>query len=191
MWFETFIANYGKSDLQLDGFVENAINYALGKNEVLKANFNLKAKNIDLNEFTVFANTAPNQAESKQATGVIMIPANLDLTIKADAEKVDYNDIVLNHFTGGLNIRDSAIVLSETGFEIIGCQASMSGKYASISTRRADFEYKLVAKDFDVQRAYKEIKLFHDLASSAEHASGIISIDYTLTGKLNEKMYPI
>ena len=60
-----------------------------------------------------------------------------------------------------------------------------------MSPLRANFEYNLVAKDFDVQRAYKEIKLFHDLASSAEHASGIISIDYALNGKLNEKMYPI
>jgi len=55
MWFEKFQAGYGKSDLQLDGFVENAINFVLGKNEILKANFNLKSNNIDLNEFSVYA----------------------------------------------------------------------------------------------------------------------------------------
>jgi AsmA protein len=120
-----------------------------------------------------------------------MIPANLDLTIKAEADQVSYNDIKLNQFTGGVNIRDGGIELTETGFEMIGCQASMSGKYASTSPLRANFEYKLVAKDFDVQRAYREVKIFHDLASSAEHASGIISIDYSLSGKLNEKLYPI
>ena len=231
MWFETFQANYGKSDLQLDGFVENVINYVLAKNEILKANFNLKAKNIDLNEFAVYASstsssrtystasspatsatsttasptnsstasstnssTASSTAtteEEQTAAGVIMIPANLDLTIKAEADKVLYHDVVLNHFQGGMNIRNGGIELSETGFEMIGCQTIMSGKYASTSPLRANFEYKLVAKDFDVQRAYKEIKLFHDLASSAEHASGIISIDYSLSGKLNEKMYPV
>ncbi len=120
-----------------------------------------------------------------------MIPANLDLTIKAEVDRVLYNDIVLNHFQGGMNIRDGGIELSETGFEMIGCQVGMNGKYSSISPLRANFEYKLVARDFDVQRAYKEIKLFHDLASSAEHASGIISIDYSLSGKLNENLYPI
>ena len=210
MWFESFQANYGKSDLSLDGFVVNAINYVLAKNEMLKANFNLKAKNIDLNEFAVYGSSKPSSTSSEASSassspassetapsdtqtssGVIMIPGNLDLTIKAEADKVLYNDIVLNHLTGGMNIRDGGIELSETGFEIIGCQATMSGKYASTSPLRANFEYKLVAKDFDVQRAYHEIKLFHDLASSAEHASGIISIDYTLSGKLNEKLYPI
>jgi AsmA protein len=191
MWFETFQANYGKSDLQLDGFVENVMDYVLAKNEILKANFNLKAKNIDLNEFAVYAASTPAQAESQAPSGVILIPANLDLTIKADAAKVAYNDLVLNHFLGGMNIRNGGIELSETGFEMIGCQVTMNGKYASTSPQRANFEYKLVAKDFDVQRAYKEIKLFHDLASSAEHASGIVSIDYSLNGKLNERMYPI
>jgi AsmA protein len=205
MWFEHFQAHYGKSDLQLDGFVENAINYVLAKNDILKANFNLKSKNIDLNEFSVYASSKSSQPDTKTsqtdsktlqtdtttAAGVIVIPQNLDLTIKAEADKILYNDITLNQFTGGVLIRDGGIELSETGFEIIGCQATMSGKYASTSMTRANFEYKLVAKDFDVQRAYKEIKLFHDLASSAEHASGIISIDYSLSGKLNEKMYPI
>jgi len=215
MWFESFRATYGSSDLQLDGFVENAINYVLAKNEILKANFNLKSKSMNLSEFTVYESStatssvpppgsstslsaAPSSvstnishAETQSASGVIMIPANLDLTIKADADRVLYNDIVLNHFTGGMNIREGGIELSETGFEMIGCQVGMNGKYTSISPLRASFEYKLQAKDFDVQRAYKEVKLFHDLASSAEHASGIISIDYSLSGKLNEKMYPV
>jgi AsmA protein len=218
MWFEYFQAHYGKSDLQLDGFVENAINYALAKNDILKANFNLKSKNIDLNEFSVYAPSKTLSTETQSAnssskalsaetqsanlsstvsqtevpaSGVIVIPQNLDLTIKAEADKILYNDVMLNQFTGGVLIRDGGIQLSETGFEIIGCKATMSGKYTSTSMTRANFEYKLVAKEFDVQRAYKEIKLFHDLASSAEHASGIISIDYALSGKLNEKMYPV
>src|SRR6185295_17458826 len=95
------------------------------------------------------------------------------------------------NFQGGMNIRNGEIELSETGFELIGCQVSMKGKYSPQSFVRAGFEYQLEAKDFDVQRAYKEIKLFHDLASSAEHASGIISLDYSLSGKLNEQMFPI
>jgi AsmA protein len=191
MWFETFKAEYGKSDIELDGFAENAINYVLSKNEILKANFNLKAKTIDLNEFTVYAGSTVVGSGDQSAGGVIMIPTNLDLTIKATADHVLYNDMSLNSFQGGINLRNGEIELTETGFELIGCQVSMKGKYGNITPLRANFEYQLQARDFDVQRAYKEIKLFHDLASSAQHASGIISIDYTLSGKLNENMLPI
>jgi AsmA protein len=192
MWFDSFDASYGKSDLQLNGFAENLINFVFGKNEILKANFDLKSKNLDLNEFTVYATSSPSSpSDSATATGVIMIPGSLDLTIKADADRILYKDITLNHFQGGVNIRNSAIELTETGFELIGCQVSMKGKYSSLSPTRASFDYSLQAKEFDVQRAYREIQIFHDLASSAEHASGIISIDYSLNGKLNERMYPI
>jgi AsmA protein len=55
----------------------------------------------------------------------------------------------------------------------------------AINPLRAGFEYHLKARDFDVHRAYQKIKLFHDLASSAEYASGIVSLDYSLSGKLN------
>jgi AsmA protein len=190
MWFDSFLAEYGKSDIRLDGFAENVINYVLSKNEILKANFNLKANNIDLNEFTVYAG-AQAQTNNSPSGGVIMIPANLDLTVKATADRVSYNDILLNQCQAGINLRNSEIELTETGFELIGCQVSMKGKYSSITPQRANFEYQLQARDFDVHRAYQEIKLFHDLASSAQHASGIISIDYTLSGKLNENMSPI
>jgi AsmA protein len=191
MWFETFKAQYGKSDIQLDGFAENVINFVLGKNEILKANFDLKAKNIDLNEFEVYSGNVPSSPGNQASEGVIMIPANLDLAVKATADQVIYNDITMHNFESGVNLRNSEIELDETGFKLIGCQVSMKGKYSSISTSRAKFEYHLVAKEFDVQKAYQQIKLFHDLASSAQHASGIISFDYSLSGKLNENMYPI
>jgi AsmA protein len=191
MWFETFKAEYGKSDILLDGFAENVINFVLGKNEILKANFNLKSKNIDLNEFEVNAGNASASPGSQSSSGVIMIPVNLDLAVKATADRVTYNDITLQNFQSGINLRNSEMELDETGFNLIGCQVSMKGKYSSISTSKAKFEYHLQAKDFDVQKAYQQIKLFHDLASSAQHASGIISIDYMLSGKLNENMLPI
>jgi AsmA protein len=67
----------------------------------------------------------------------------------------------------------------------------MNGRYSPVTPQRAGFDYRLQVRDFDVRRTYQEIKLFHDLASSAEHAAGIISIDYSLSGKLDEQMHPI
>ncbi len=47
------------------------------------------------------------------------------------------------------------------------------------------------AKDFNVQRAYKEIPMFHDMVTVAEKAQGIISVDYNVKGDLNGNMGPI
>jgi AsmA protein len=42
-----------------------------------------------------------------------------------------------------------------------------------------------------VARAYKEIKLFRDMASAAKSAEGVISLDYKLSGRLNANMQPV
>jgi AsmA protein len=67
----------------------------------------------------------------------------------------------------------------------------MNASYKSLTPQSAQFDYHLQAKDFDVQRAYREVKLFRDLATSAAKAQGIISLDYKLAGRLNANMYPV
>ena len=198
MWFDQFLAEYGATDLRLDGFLENAINYALGGSRILSGNFNLNARYINLDEFAAnpSGTGAASHAEDPVAggpaiKGVIMIPANLNLVLKAEAEKISYDGITLDHFNGGVNISNAGIELTQTGFSLIGAQVNMSGKYHATSPVRAAFDYHLLAKDFDIHRAYQEIKMFRDLASSAQHAQGLISLDYSLSGKLNEEMHPV
>ena len=53
------------------------------------------------------------------------------------------------------------------------------------------FEYQIQASDFNVKKAYKEIKIFRAMASAAEKAEGVISLDYKLQGRLNRKMEPV
>jgi AsmA protein len=49
----------------------------------------------------------------------------------------------------------------------------------------------LTLRTFDIKKAYNQIKLFHDMASSAAGAEGIVSLDYQLSGKLNSSMRPV
>jgi AsmA protein len=67
----------------------------------------------------------------------------------------------------------------------------MNASYKSLDPQRALFDYHIQAKDFDVQRAYKEVKLFRDMATSAAKAQGIISLDYSLSGRLDASMRPV
>ena len=63
--------------------------------------------------------------------------------------------------------------------------------YGSESPEKAFFEFEVLAKDFDVKRAYKEVKMFREMASAAESAEGIVSLEYKVGGKLNNAMQPI
>jgi len=67
----------------------------------------------------------------------------------------------------------------------------MDAHYGSQGPVKAFFDYHLQAIDFDINRAWREIKLFHDMAPSAGKAYGIVSLDYKLKGKLDGSMHPI
>jgi len=88
-------------------------------------------------------------------------------------------------------IDSSRLKLNQTGFNIIDAPVIMDATYQSLSPTKAYFTYHINAQNFDVRKAYNEIKIFHDLAPSAANAQGVVSIDYNLSGKLNSEMYPV
>jgi AsmA protein len=200
MWFTHFKGRFGQSDFSLEGFLNNAINYLFSDRAKLSGNFNLNAHLISVDEFSNFSSPDTSNRPKKSTypkdsltaeTGVVMIPGTLNLTLKATVDKVLINGLELNNFTGGIVIDSSRVRLTETNFDLVGANVLMDGLYFHSSPSKANFEYHLQAKDFDVKRAYREVKLFRDLASSASKAEGIISLDYQLKGKLNSKMLPV
>ena len=186
IWFESFKGTYLKSDYELTGFLNNTINYAL-KNEPLHGQFNLKSNLINADDFMAFSGDTTQKTE----TGVFIVPSNLDLNFIADVKKVKYNGMELINAKGEMQLKQSVMTLKQTGFELIGAPVIMDATYKSLSSKRADFSYHINAKEFDIKKAYKEIKLFHDMASAAASAEGIVSLDYQLKGKLNAAMYPV
>ena len=196
MNFDAFTANYGKSVITMDGALSNVIDYAVKPNSTLQGNFNLKSGLIVADDFMAFASgpapTAP-VAVSKSAapSGVILVPANLNLNFTADVKKVKYSGMDINDVKGQMTIKDGQIQLKQAGFNLIGAPVVMDATYGSINSQKAYFDYHITAQEFDIKKAYNQIKLFHDMASSAKSAEGIVGLDYKLSGKLASDMKPI
>ncbi len=191
MWFDVFKASYGKTNFTLNGNLQNVINYVMQSKSLLKGNFDLKSDKIYVDELMVYASVKGDTTSKSASTGVILIPDNLDVTFSANAKKVLYNGLQLDSARGNLTISNGTLTLKETGFNIIGAAATMDATYVSKSPIKAYFNFHINAKDFDINKAYHQIELFHDLASSAAYMKGIVSLDYTVKGKLNNNMMPI
>ena len=190
MKFDQFTANYGKSVIVLNGALSNVINYAVQPNSPLKGVFHLTSGLIIADDFMAFAGT-PAPAKPTKSSGVILVPSNLDLNFTADVKKVKYMGLDISDAKGQMTITNGQILLKQTGFTLIGAPVVMDATYGSTTPQKAYFDYHISAKEFDIQRAYKEVKMFHDMASSAAHVQGIVSLDYKLNGKLNADMRPI
>lgn len=192
MNFNNFSAIYGQSYFKMDGYMQNGIDFVLSEKGVLKGNFNINANYINIGEF--MSNSAKNQAENNPtiaATGVVIIPPNLDLQFNCLAQKVDFDELKMQNLKGNVTINNGKLQLKKSGFDIIGSNVTMDVIYGSESPEKAFFEFEVLAKDFDVKRAYKEVKMFREMASAAESAEGIVSLEYKVGGKLNNAMQPI
>jgi AsmA protein len=188
MNFDAFTAQYGKSTMVLNGALSNVIGYATKPGAVLNGSFDLKSDMLNANDFMAYS--GQSQANSGSA-GVILVPKNLNVTFIADVKKVKYNGIVINNAKGQMSINSGAISLKNTGFTIIGTPVTMDADYISTSPQKAFFNYHITAKDFDIKKAYNNIKLFHDMVTTAAYTEGLVSLDYQLSGKLNSNMQPV
>lgn len=198
--FQEFKAVYGKSDFTLNGTLQDMASFIFAKKKTVKGNFTLRSNYINIDEFMALepGNNRKQSEEIKalksanpKESGVVLIPPGLNIQLNARAVKVSYNDLIINNFNGSLGINRGTMALTNTNFNLIGCNVQMSANYRDRGPMRAEFDFHLQAKDFDVKRAYNEVALFRNMAAVAANAEGIISVDYTLKGNLNANMKPV
>ena len=72
MNFSNFKGKYGQSDIAMNGYVLNVINFYLSDKEILKGNFSLTSNFLNVNELmpTETANSNKNQAST--STSVLL-----------------------------------------------------------------------------------------------------------------------
>lgn len=201
MSFNNFLAAYGQSDFTMNGYMQNVFNFVTTNTGVLRGSFKVSARYINVDEFmsntasNTTITTAPTKTEppktAPQQTGVIIIPANLDLQVLANAQKVNFEKLNLQNATGYLKMKKGKLTMQNTGFNLIGCKVTMNANYQAITPQKANFDYGIKATDFDIKRAYNEIEVFRKMASAAEKAQGIVSLDYQLKGRLIGNMEPV
>ncbi|MEO6232461.1 MAG: AsmA-like C-terminal region-containing protein [Ferruginibacter sp.] len=192
MNFTNFRAVYGQSDFTMNGYMQNVIDFMLTDIAVLKGNFNINSNYINVDEFRQGATVDTSSKQTTAAgTGVAIVPPNFDLQLNALVNKIDFEELKIENLRGNLVINKGRVQLQQSGFDLIGCRVNMDVTYANKSTQTAAFDFKVKADSFDVSRAYKEVKMFREMATAAKDAQGIISLNYQVAGVLDENMQPI
>ncbi len=187
IWLLNTIAKYAGNQFVLNGYLLNILNYTL-KNEVLKGELQVETGNIKVDDFMAFASTT---SSSGKPSGVVLLPNNLSLVLSADAKRVLYNGLVINDLRGSIKLDSSKLILQQTKLRVAGAIVTADGFYKSVNPNKAFFDFKLKADSFDIAKAYREVKMFRDMATSASSTKGLVSLDYKLSGTLNNQMLPV
>ena len=150
----------------------------------------------------MYAPTAPTKEAKEETTststptvtsekGVVIVPKPFDFNLNANLKKVVFQGLDILNLRGSTQLKRGTLSLKNVNFKVIGVTAQINAKYGDETPKRAHFDFDIKAENFDVQRAYKEVKLFREMASMAKDAHGIVSLDYKVAGKLNDEMLPI
>ncbi len=193
MRFEQFKGSYGRSDFSMKGSLGNVINYVLLDKSKLTGNFSLESRSLFADEFMAYheGQVGASNPAPATSTGVIIIPDNLNVSVSANAGSIYYNGLEIKQAKGNLILNNGTMKLDQAAFNLVDADVTMDATYKSLSPVSATFDYHILAKEFDIAKAYKEIKLFRDLATSASKVKGVIGLDYHLSGKLNADMMPV
>lgn len=190
IWFERFESRCGRSVVILDGSISNVVNYALSENQILKGNLRFRSDFVDIADFMSPSDPAAPQTAPSPA-GVVVIPPGYDFSVIADLKKINFEGNMIDSLTANLQVDSGLCILKNMQFSMIGCRVNMDATYGSTNPVKAFFSFHVKAENFDVQRAYREVEMFRNLASSAEKCEGIISIDYSIKGRLINDMDPV
>lgn len=192
-----FDAQVGKSDIQMDGKIENFLQYAL-KDSLLKGSFNLNSTLLDVNELMSSSDTtkpapAATAAPDTAAMTVAEVPSNLDVRLNANIAKVLYDNLTITKVTGGVAIKDSKMTLDNlklTLDEVEGTMA-LSGVYNTQNPKKPTVDFDADIANFDIPKTVKMFNTVEKLAPIAKYSKGKFGTKLNFTTVLDEKMEPV
>ncbi|MDX1332306.1 MAG: AsmA-like C-terminal region-containing protein, partial [Robiginitalea sp.] len=201
--FRDFLVRYSNNYSELNGYFTNYLPYLLLPEGVLGGEFSYKSEMVDLGELIPTEEALPDtptdsiakipvdSLQTREAVaGVIQVNPNIDFRLNLDIDTLRYFKLDITGLKGDLTITDGGLILNDGRLKMVGGSAEMEGYYRPVQKDKALFSYTVKAQNLDVKRAYEEMELFHELVPAAEKASGIISLDYQISGSLDGKMVP-
>ncbi len=194
MEMQNLSAVIGDSDIKASGVVTNAFDYLYG-DAVLGGNIKLNSKLLNLNQFMA-GETGAAPATTTQAPATteglepIAVPANIDMSIDADIDKLIYTNMELNDLKGRLIVKDEAVVLDETTAKTLGGTIGLTGSYDSKGTDNPAFSMKFDLIKMNFQKAFNTFNSFQKLAPIGKFIEGVFTSSLIMDGKLGKDLMP-
>ncbi|MEQ8909490.1 MAG: AsmA-like C-terminal region-containing protein [Vicingaceae bacterium] len=192
--------NLGKSDMSMDGRLENFIGYALKDDQTLIARVNFRSKLMDINEL---AGIDPNAEETEEESTetdttatdepmeAVLLPKHIDFVAKARIGELIFDNMNIKQIDGGISLKEEKMKLQETSMNLLGGSMMMNGLYETTDSLRPAYDFEMKIKDFDVQQTVQTMNTVEKLAPIAKKSEGQYNTQLSIKGALTKQMDPI
>jgi hypothetical protein len=179
-----FNATTGKSDIAINGVLENFYGFMFKKQE-LKGNFNMTSNQLAVDDFMTSGEPATEKKEAKP-TEAMKIPAFLNCTLNAKATTVLYDNLKLKDVSGRLLIKDEKATLENFKTSIFGGTIGLNGS-VSTKTKVPTFDMNLGFNQVDIAQSFTQLDMMKKIAPIAGIINGKINSTIKLNGNLDAK----
>ncbi|MBF7091815.1 AsmA family protein [Flavobacterium sp. ALJ2] len=183
-----FDATTGKSDISINGVLENFYGFMFKKQE-LRGNFNMSSNQLAVDDFMTTGEPAPakteidSKAKAKPAEAM-KIPAFLNCTLTAKANTVLYDNLKLTNVAGKIIVKDEKATLENFKTSIFGGTIGLNG---TVSTKEKvpTFNMNLGFNQVDIAQSFTQLDMLKKIAPIAGIINGKINSTIKLNGNLN------
>jgi hypothetical protein len=154
-----FNATTGKSDLAVNGVLENFYGFVF-KNQELKGNFNLNSNQLAVSDF--MTTETPSKTEAKKSEAM-KIPAFLNCSLTAKANTVLYDNLTLKNVSGKIIIKDQKATLENGKTDIFGGSIAFNGDI-STKEKTPKFNMDLGLNTVDIMQTFTQLDMMKKIA---------------------------
>ena len=187
-----FDGTIGKSDIHLDGKLQNYIGFALDSLEVITGQLNFSSNSFDLNEWMVEEETVETETgEDSLALEVVRIPVNIDFVMNASMKKILYDNLTIENLKGNIIVKDGAARMDGVNFEMLKGQFTMNGSYVTANVENPEFDFNFGIKSLSIPASFEAFNTVQKLAPVTKNMAGNFSTDFKIGGALGPDMMPL
>jgi hypothetical protein len=177
--------SYLKSNFEANGSINNLIAYAL-KDRPLNGVINAKVDKLNVNDWM-----GTDSTSAEKSTEPFIVPANLDLTLNAQAGQVKYDNLLMENVSGTILLADEAIKLNNVKGNALDGTMVVSGSYSTrLNKKKPAITLNYDVKDLDVQKTFYTFITVQKLMPIGKFLSGKLNSKLDLTGLLQNNMFP-
>ncbi len=188
----------GNNDLTTDCRFENYMAFAL-KGKTLKGQLNVQSNHFNLNDFmtaegdTVIAAVADTTATTaSEATGVIVVPRNIDFNMNVDMAEILFDKIVIKNLDGKLLVKDGTVDMKNLSMNTLGGSVVMNGAYSTAkSETHPALNASFAMNNLSFSQTFKELDMVQKMAPIFENLKGNFSGKMQIDTQLDSVMSPI
>ncbi len=180
----------GKSDLKLDGQLQNFLQYVL-RDETIKGSLNVRSNMINVTELMGEpTDSTATETETTEGSSFVDIPANVDFSLTAVINKLIYEDIEVADLKGNIELRNKVAKILTLNGKTLGGSFIMDGDYNVQDTLSPKVDLNLNVNEMKISEVFTKVTTANKLAPMLSDANGNFSLSMKFDSKLDHAMTP-